>query len=127
MQYAQNYDIIFVHCTIDKLIKMCDNIGTVRTAETLNTNSVNRIQVERLVFMNIEQLKIYLLALVCNYNLWANRAENKTTAVAEENFSWARFELLGAVITAKLLGVDVKIAYTEPTYYYSTIALVSVQ
>ena len=43
VQYAQNYNIIFVHCTIDKLIKMCDNIGTVRTAETLNRNSVDRI------------------------------------------------------------------------------------
>lgn len=77
--------------------------------------------------MCVKQFKPYLLALVCDYNLWAGRAGSKTTAFADKRFSKAKSELLGAVTAAKLLGVDIKIVYTEPTYYYSTLTLVSVQ
>ena len=76
--------------------------------------------------MNIEQIRTYFTALMCDYNLWAIRAVNKTTAVAEKRFGQAKSELLGAVTVAKLMGLDVKIKYAEPTHYYSSITLVSV-
>lgn len=116
-----------MHYTIDITLKMCDNISPVRTAETLNTNSVDRIQVERLVFMNIEQLKIYLGALVCDYNLRASALTENTTPFAEKSFSKIMCKLHGAVTAARLLGVKVKITYDEPTDYNSKITLVSVQ
>ena len=98
-----------------------------RTAETLNTNSVDRIQIERLVFMNIEQLKIYLGALVCDYNLRAGSLTENTTEFAEKAFTRIKNELHGAVTAARLMGVKVKITYDEPTHYNSKLTLVSVQ
>lgn len=76
--------------------------------------------------MNNEQLKIYLSALTDHYNRQATLCKEGNMC-SIERFEKAKSKLNGAVTAAKLLGVDIKITYTEPTHYYSTLTLVSVQ
>lgn len=77
--------------------------------------------------IRVRQFKIYVEALIAEINKMAKGIEQDSMLVSIRHFDEVKSMLNSAVITAKMLGVDVKIAYTEPTYYYSTLSLVSVQ
>lgn len=70
-----------------------------------------------------EYFKFYLEQLIADYNDKARGMKRNRLLCTDRIFEEAKARLNGAVTAAKMLGVDVKITYTEPTYYYSEIII----